>query len=62
VNNAGINPSRNDILHNDYGDWMDTLNTNLKGAFNCSKAAVEQMLMSGSGSIVNIWLLAVLCG
>jgi NAD(P)-dependent dehydrogenase (short-subunit alcohol dehydrogenase family) len=41
-------------MHTDYRDWLDTLNVNLTGAFNCSRAAVEQMLMSGRGSIVNI--------
>jgi len=40
VNNAAINPSRNDIHHTDYKDWADTLNVNLTGAFNCSKAAI----------------------
>lgn len=54
VNNAAINPSRNDILHTDRADWLATLNVNLTGAFNCSKAAVEQMLGLGCGSIVNI--------
>ncbi len=54
VNNAAINPSRNDISHTDYGDWAKTLNVNLTGAFNCSKTAIEQMLDAGEGSIVNI--------
>ena len=54
VNNAAINPSRNDILHTDVKDWRSTLDVNLTGAFNCSKAAVEQMLHLGMGSIVNI--------
>lgn len=54
VNNAAVNPSRNDILHTDYQDWLTTLNVNLTGAFNCSRAAVEQMLAAGGGSIVNI--------
>jgi NAD(P)-dependent dehydrogenase (short-subunit alcohol dehydrogenase family) len=54
VNNAAVNPSRNDILHTDYKDWMQTLKVNLGGAFNCSQAAVQQMLEAGSGSIVNI--------
>jgi NAD(P)-dependent dehydrogenase (short-subunit alcohol dehydrogenase family) len=54
VNNAAINPSRNDVLHTDYDDWADTLGVNLTGTFNCSRAAVEQMLMSGRGCIVNI--------
>ena len=54
MNNAAINLSRNDILHTDYRDWLETLNVNLTGAFNCSQAAVEQMLEAGRGSIVNI--------
>ena len=44
VNNAGINPSRNDILNTSVEDWNSTLNVNLTGSFNCSKAALRQML------------------
>jgi NAD(P)-dependent dehydrogenase (short-subunit alcohol dehydrogenase family) len=54
VNNAGINPSRNDISNTAIEDWMKTLDVNLTGAFNCAKAAIEQMLDAGKGSIVNI--------
>lgn len=54
VNNAAINPSRNDIIHTKSKDWRDTLEVNLTGAFNCSKAAASQMLDLGMGSIVNI--------
>ncbi len=54
VNNAAVNPSRNDIVRTSCQDWMTTLNVNLTGAFNCSKAAIEQMLAAGEGSIVNI--------
>ena len=54
VNNAAINPSRNDVLHTDINDWRDTLDVNLTGAFSCSKAAAKQMLELGKGSIVNI--------
>jgi NAD(P)-dependent dehydrogenase (short-subunit alcohol dehydrogenase family) len=54
VNNAAINPSRNDILHTQCKDWRDTLEVNLTGAFNCCKAATSQMLDLGKGSIVNI--------
>jgi len=54
VNNAAINPSRNDVLHTQAKDWRDTLEVNLTGAFNCSKAAARQMLELGKGSIVNI--------
>jgi len=54
VNNAGINPSRNDISNTEFKDWAKTLDVNLTGAFNCAKAAIGQMLDSGKGSIVNI--------
>jgi len=54
VNNAAINPSRNEVTHTEIKDWRHTLEVNLTGAFNCSKAAVGQMLDRGEGSIVNI--------
>tara|TARA_Y100000816_G_scaffold78035_1_gene53031 strand:- start:8610 stop:9359 length:750 start_codon:yes stop_codon:yes gene_type:complete len=54
VNNAGINPSRNDILNTSLSDWEDTINTNLKGAFLCSKQAIKSMKKNSQGSIVNI--------
>ena len=54
VNNAGINPSRNDILNTTSTDWEDTINTNLKGAFLCSRQAIKSMKKHSQGSIVNI--------
>lgn len=54
VNNAAINPSRNDVIHTELKDWRDTLDVNLTGAFNCSKEATRQMLDLGKGSIVNV--------
>ena len=54
VNNAGINPSRNEISNTQFEDWKKTLDVNLTGAFNCAKAAIEQMTEAGKGSIVNI--------
>ncbi len=54
VNNAGINPSRNDILNTSLSDWEDTINTNLKGAFLCSKQAIKSMKKNSQGAIVNI--------
>jgi NAD(P)-dependent dehydrogenase (short-subunit alcohol dehydrogenase family) len=35
-------------------DWLDVVNTNLKGTFFASAAAVRQMKRSGSGAIVNV--------
>ena len=54
INNAGINPSRNDILNTTSTDWEDTINTNLKGAFLCSRQAIKSMKKHSQGSIVNI--------
>ncbi|MDM7934353.1 MAG: SDR family oxidoreductase, partial [Methanothrix sp.] len=54
VNNATVNPSRNDVANTDVMDWRETLEVNLTGAFNCAKAAIKQMLERGEGSIVNV--------
>jgi NAD(P)-dependent dehydrogenase (short-subunit alcohol dehydrogenase family) len=35
-------------------DWWDVVNTNLKGTFFASVAAVRQMRKSGKGSIINV--------
>lgn len=35
-------------------DWLDVVNTNLKGTFFASASAVRQMKRSGSGAIVNV--------
>jgi len=53
VNNAGI--TRDGLLMRmDEADWDAVLETNLKGAFLCSKAAVRPMLRQRSGRIVNL--------
>lgn len=62
VNNAGINPSRNTILETSYDDWNKTIETNLSGAFRCSKEAISQMVKNGEGSIVNISSIAGISG
>lgn len=53
VNNAGI--SKNglfiDMTEEDYDEVMET---NMKGVFNCSSAAVKYMLHKREGSIINI--------
>ena len=53
VNNAGIIRDRL-ILRMNEKDWDDVLNTNLKGAFNFSKAVAAIMLKARFGSILNI--------
>ena len=53
VNNAGLTKD-NLLLRLNEVDFMAPINTNLKGAFLCSKAAVRPMLKARAGSIVNI--------
>ena len=53
VNNAGI--SRDGLLPRfKLEDWEKTLDTNLKGAFLCSKAVARAMMKSRWGRIINI--------
>jgi len=53
VNNAGI--TRDNLLPlMKEADWDTVLDTNLKGAFNCSKAAIRGMMKKRWGRIVNI--------
>lgn len=53
VNNAGI--TRDGLLPlMKEADWDQVLGTNLKGAFNCSKAVVRSMMKKKWGRIVNI--------
>ncbi|MHC1714884.1 MAG: 3-oxoacyl-[acyl-carrier-protein] reductase [Acidaminococcaceae bacterium] len=53
VNNAGI--TRDGLLMRmKEEDWDAVLNTNLKGVFNCTKAALKYMMKQRSGKIVNI--------
>src|SRR6478672_6963944 len=54
VNNAGITRDTL-ILRMKEADWDEVLDTNLKGAWNFSKAALRTMLrQDGGGSILNI--------
>jgi 3-oxoacyl-[acyl-carrier protein] reductase len=53
VNNAGITRDRL-LLRMTEEDWDAVLNVNLKGTFNCTKAAVRHMIKHKSGKIVNI--------
>lgn len=53
VNNAGI--TRDGLLMRmKEEDWDAVLNTNLKGVFNCTKAAIKYMMKQKSGKIVSI--------
>lgn len=52
VNNAGITRD-NLIVRITEADWDAVLDINLKGAFNCSQAAVRSMMKQRYGRIVN---------
>ena len=53
VNNAGI--TRDQLLvRMKEEDWDQVLGVNLKGAFNCLKAAAKPMIKQRSGRIINI--------
>jgi hypothetical protein len=48
VNNAGTGDGTR-FLDLDVGTWLDTLNTNLNGAFVCMQAAARRMVTAGRG-------------
>lgn len=53
VNNAGV--TRDGLLMRmKEADFDDVINTNLKGAFLCTKAVTRQMMKQRSGDIINI--------
>ncbi|NPA93414.1 MAG: 3-oxoacyl-[acyl-carrier-protein] reductase [Chloroflexi bacterium] len=53
VNNAGITRDTLIMLMKEE-DWDAVIDTNLKGTFNCSKAAVRPMMRKRWGRIINI--------
>lgn len=53
VNNAGITKDTL-LLRMKTDDFQSVIDTNLKGAFLCTRAAVKMMLKARTGSIVNI--------
>jgi 3-oxoacyl-[acyl-carrier protein] reductase len=61
VNNAGITRD-NLIMRMKEADWDLVLNINLKGAFNCSKAAIRPMMKQHYGRIVSITSVSGLAG
>ncbi len=61
VNNAGIVRDTL-LLRMKEKDWDDVIDTNLKGAFNVSKAVSPVMLKARSGSILNITSISGLHG
>jgi len=61
VNNAGITRD-NIILRMKDEEWQKVIDTNLKGAFYCIKAASRAMMKQRSGRIINIASVAGLLG
>ncbi len=61
VNNAGTTRD-NLIMRISDADWDLVLGVNLKGAFNCSKAAVRPMMKQRYGRIINISSVSGLAG
>jgi 3-oxoacyl-[acyl-carrier protein] reductase len=61
VNNAGI--TRDGLFARmPAEDWLDVIDTNLTGAFRCTRAVLRQMLRQRWGRIINISSLAGLAG
>ncbi|HEX9014689.1 MAG TPA: 3-oxoacyl-[acyl-carrier-protein] reductase [Chloroflexota bacterium] len=61
VNNAGITRDTL-LLRMSEQDWDAVLDTNLKGAYACTKAALRSMLKRRSGRIVNVSSVSGLMG
>lgn len=53
VNNAGITRDTLIMMMSE-SDWDQVLATNLKGTFNCAKAAIRHMMRKRYGRIINI--------
>lgn len=53
VNNAGVSYDNLFVKFKE-DEWDKTLDTNLKGAFNCSRALAMSMMRKRSGKIINI--------
>ena len=53
INNAGIN-ERNYLMYMKESQWDNVIDTNLKGTFLCSKAALKNMAKNKYGRIVNV--------
>jgi acetoacetyl-CoA reductase len=53
VNNAGINRDKS-LRKMSAAEWDEVIQTNLSSVFHCTKAALEPMISSGWGRIINI--------
>ena len=62
VNNAGVSGDSPEIDELDFDGWNRIMDVNATGVFLGTKYAVEQMVQTGGGSIVNISSIAGLVG
>lgn len=61
INNAAINRDRL-LIKMDEAEWVNIIDTNLKGVFNCMRSAAMVMKRERGGHIVNISSMAALTG
>jgi 3-oxoacyl-[acyl-carrier protein] reductase len=61
VNNAGLTRDSLAVRLTDE-DWRKVLDTNLFGAFNCSRAAAKIMMKARSGRIISLSSVVAFCG
>ncbi len=61
VNNAGVIKDR-PLTFMKESEWDEVVDTNLKGAYLCSKAAIKPMLQKRAGRIINIASITALSG
>ncbi len=54
VNNAGVGSPPKPFIEKTEADWDLDIDVNLRGALNCTKAVLGQMLARNSGKIINI--------
>ena len=52
-NNAGIFPEHKSTIEHSHDEWMDVLEVNLVGIWNCLKEQIPAMLDDDGGAIVN---------
>jgi NAD(P)-dependent dehydrogenase (short-subunit alcohol dehydrogenase family) len=53
INNAGVNVFGSPLESTD-DDWQRAFDVNVKGAWNCARAALPGMIAAGGGAILNI--------
>lgn len=54
VNNAGVGGAIAALWEQDPGDWWRTVEINLGGTFNCTRAVLPAMIARGRGRIINV--------